>query len=133
MNRGSRNNCGAMQPTLLPELAQIFSNTGDSANFREMKNTSTTCFTHEAKLIVGYCSMVAASPTETGIHNSWMIAQPVSIETGESTGNDIEWGGCHDSFYKVHPDVRSLISCILLKRSFFGPMKRLDYIGTVGS
>lgn len=30
-----------------------------------------------------------------------MIAQPVSIETGESLGDDIQWGAGHDSFYEV--------------------------------
>jgi hypothetical protein len=30
-----------------------------------------------------------------------MIAQPVSIETGESLGDDIHWGAGQDSFYEV--------------------------------
>jgi hypothetical protein len=38
-----------------------------------------------------------------------MIAQPVSIETGRSTGNDIQWGAGQDSFYEVFHDRRKLM------------------------
>lgn len=31
-----------------------------------------------------------------------MIPQPVSIITGHSIGEDIQWGGGQDSFYEVH-------------------------------
>jgi hypothetical protein len=30
-----------------------------------------------------------------------MIAQPVSVETGNSLGDNIEWGAGQDSFYEV--------------------------------
>jgi hypothetical protein len=61
-----------------------------------------------------------------------MIAQPVSIETGESLGKDIQWGGGHDSFYEVLPHLQRLIGCILSKHSSYGPTKKHDYMGTVG-
>lgn len=32
-----------------------------------------------------------------------MIPQPVSVETGESMGDDIQWGAGQDSFYEVVP------------------------------
>jgi hypothetical protein len=35
-----------------------------------------------------------------------MIAQPVSIETGESLGDDIQWGAGQDSFYEVTSQVQ---------------------------
>ena len=35
-----------------------------------------------------------------------MIAQPVSIETGESLGDDIQWGAGQDSFYEVIYEVQ---------------------------
>jgi hypothetical protein len=31
-----------------------------------------------------------------------MIAQPISLETGRSVGNEIQWGAGQDSFYEVH-------------------------------
>jgi hypothetical protein len=30
-----------------------------------------------------------------------MIASPVSVDTGESKGDNIEWGGGQDSFYEA--------------------------------
>ena len=30
-----------------------------------------------------------------------MIASPLSVDDGESMGDDIQWGAGHDSFYEV--------------------------------
>lgn len=37
-----------------------------------------------------------------------MVAGPVSIETGLSVGDEIQWGAGHDSFYEVAPSSKRL-------------------------
>lgn len=62
-----------------------------------------------------------------------MIAQPVSVETGESMGDDIQWGGGQDSFYEVGLIKIKLIGSISSKHSFSGQTKRQSYIEIDGS
>jgi hypothetical protein len=62
-----------------------------------------------------------------------MIAQPVSVETGESMGDDIHWGGGQDSFYEVGLIRLKLIGSISSKHLFSGQMKKHSYIEIDGS
>ena len=62
-----------------------------------------------------------------------MIAQPVSVDTGESMGEDIQWGAGQDSFYEVLLTEFKLIGSISSKRSSSGQMRRQGYIVIDGS
>jgi len=63
-----------------------------------------------------------------------MIASPVSVESGESTGDNIEWGAGHDSFYEVVVFTEMRLTCsILSKRSFCGQIKKQSCIEIDGS
>lgn len=62
-----------------------------------------------------------------------MIASPVSVESGESIGDNIEWGAGQDSFYEVVFTEMRLTGSTLSKRSFCGRMKRQSCIEIDGS
>jgi hypothetical protein len=57
-----------------------------------------------------------------------MIAQPVSIDNGNSIGDSISWGAGQDSFYEVFPRSSKVDCSILLKRLFCGQIQRQNCI-----